>query len=177
MTRPASQAVLLQRSEETYGSLLTALDLLPEVTRSPTFQADVDNQSRSPRDILAHLHAWQRLFLGWYGEGMTGGSPAMPASGFSWRQTPQLNAEIWAEFRDSSYPEVRSLLDLTHHEVRAVVAAHGDVDLFTKGRYRWVGGTTLGSLLVSVTSSHYEWGLKTARDIRKTLPTTVADDL
>lgn len=33
-------------------------------------------------------------------------------------------------------------------------------ELFSKGTYDWVGGSTLGSYFVSVTSSHYDWAMK-----------------
>ena len=32
--------------------------------------------------------------------------------------------------------------------------------LFAKGTYTWVGGSTLGSYFVSCTSSHYDWAIK-----------------
>jgi len=32
-------------------------------------------------------------------------------------------------------------------------------ELFTKGIYKWIGGTSLGSYFVSSTSSHYDWAL------------------
>lgn len=33
-------------------------------------------------------------------------------------------------------------------------------ELFSKGAFSWVGGSTLGSYFVSVTASHYEWAMK-----------------
>lgn len=33
-------------------------------------------------------------------------------------------------------------------------------ELFTKGVYKWTGGTSLGSYFVSSTLSHYDWALK-----------------
>ena len=31
---------------------------------------------------------------------------------------------------------------------------------FSKGVYKWVGGSTLGSYFVSATASHYDWAMK-----------------
>lgn len=166
MPRPTSKAALLDLSRANLASMLDALDSLPAHTKSDTgFQADIDNQSRSPRDILTHIHAWHRLLLGWYSTGMAGGRPSMPAPGYTWRQTPALNAELWEEFRDTPYETALALIAATHGEVMAIIEAHDDEQLFTKQVYPWTGGTTLGSLCVSTTSSHYEWGRKTARDI------------
>jgi hypothetical protein len=33
-------------------------------------------------------------------------------------------------------------------------------ELFSKGTYKWVGGSTLGSYFVSNTASHYDWAMK-----------------
>ena len=37
---------------------------------------------------------------------------------------------------------------------------YSNEELFTKGVYKWVGGSTLGSYFVSTTSSHYDWAMK-----------------
>ena len=142
---------------------------LPAATRATAYQADIDNQCRSPRDVLTHLHAWHRLLLGWYSEGMAGGRPAMPAPGYNWRQTPALNHDIWEEFRGTSYNDAARLFEASHERVTELIERHDDAELFTKHHSTWTGGTTLGSLLTSVTSSHYEWGVRTLRNIRKVL--------
>ena len=60
----------------------------------------------SVKDLLAHLDAWHELFLGWEAEGSDGGKPAMPAPGFTWAQTPKLNADIHARTVDDRWNEV-----------------------------------------------------------------------
>lgn len=169
MTRPTTKSELLALSAANLERLVRAVDALPEATRASAFQAEIDNQSRSPRDVLAHLHAWHRLLLGWYAEGMAGGRPAMPAAGYTWRQTPELNRAIWEEFAHTEYAEVLGLLLASHARVTDLIERHDDEELFTKGRFAWTGGTTLGAFLVSATSSHYDWGVKTLRAISKTI--------
>jgi hypothetical protein len=44
---------------------------------------------------------------------------------------------------------------------------HSDEELFEKKRYQWTGTTSLGSYLVSATSSHYEWALKLIKRARR----------
>ncbi|MDR1911573.1 MAG: ClbS/DfsB family four-helix bundle protein, partial [Helicobacteraceae bacterium] len=39
-------------------------------------------------------------------------------------------------------------------------------ELFTKNKYEWTGTTSLGSYLISATSSHYDWGLKTIKPLK-----------
>ena len=41
--------------------------------------------------------------------------------------------------------------------------------LFAKGIYTWVGGSTLGSYFVSCTSSHYDWAIKKLKAHIKTV--------
>ncbi len=40
-------------------------------------------------------------------------------------------------------------------------------ELFSKGVYQWVGGSTLGSYFVSTTASHYDWAVKKLKAHRK----------
>jgi hypothetical protein len=41
--------------------------------------------------------------------------------------------------------------------VMGIIEKHSDHELFTKKLYKWTGSTSLGSYLVSNTSSHYTW--------------------
>lgn len=40
-------------------------------------------------------------------------------------------------------------------------------ELFQKNVYDWVGGGTIGSYFISVTSSHYDWAMKKIKAHRK----------
>ena len=40
-------------------------------------------------------------------------------------------------------------------------------ELFQKNVYDWVGGSTIGSYFISVTSSHYDWAMKKIKAHRK----------
>ncbi len=46
------------------------------------------------------------------------------------------------------------------YEVLELIEVFSNDELFTKGVYKWTGGTSLGSYFVSSTSSHYDWALK-----------------
>ena len=56
--------------------------------------------------------------------------------------------------------EATRLLAQSHREVLELVEDFSTDELFTKGIYKWTGGTSLGSYFVSSTSSHYDWALK-----------------
>jgi hypothetical protein len=49
----------------------------------------------------------------------------------------------------------------------ALIEKHTDEELFTKQKYKWTGTTSLGSYLVSATSSHYDWGIKQIKSLKK----------
>lgn len=117
----------------------------------------------SVKDLLAHLDAWHRLFLGWEAEGAAGHKPEMPAPGYTWAETPALNDEIWKAAADDPWDEVVARLRASYAEMVAVIEGYDADDLFAKRRYPWTGTTSVGSYAVSATSSHYAWASKLIR--------------
>jgi len=57
----------------------------------------------------------------------------------------------------------------SHDKVMQLIETFSNDELFSKGRYKWVGGTTLGQYCTSVTSGHYDWGMKKIKAHKKTL--------
>jgi hypothetical protein len=121
----------------------------------------------SLKDVLAHVRSWHLMFLGWEEEGRRGAKPEMPAPGFTWKMTPELNRALYEECKDEPWDEVVVGLQISHREVREVVSAYGD-DLFEKRKYPWTGSTSVGSYAVSATSSHYDWAAKLVRAFVRT---------
>ena len=48
-----------------------------------------------------------------------------------------------------------------------VIMEMSNEELFQKNVYDWVGGSTIGSYFISVTSSHYDWAMKKIKAHRK----------
>lgn len=132
---------------------MSAVTSLPSVSRE-TAGACGD---WSVKDILNHLHVWHELFFTWYREGMAGRKPAIPAPGFSFKDTPALNEKIYRDNKDLDYAEVVSRLGQSHRQAMDMLAGHTDDELFTKQRYAWTGSTSLGAYFIGSLSSHYEW--------------------
>lgn len=171
MSRPADKDALLAAAASEFAKLRAALDRFPDAQRLDiAWQAPLDDQSRNPRDVVAHLHAWQEMTLGWCAVGDAGGTPEVPGPGLTWRDLPALNADIWERFARTSYEEVWSALITTHERCLAAIDAHTDDQLFGRQQYAWTKSSTLGAYFVSSTSSHYVWGVKTLRAIAKHLP-------
>ncbi|AVZ40036.1 MULTISPECIES: ClbS/DfsB family four-helix bundle protein [unclassified Dietzia] len=174
MPRPTTKTALLEAAAGEYERLHLALDRFdPVVLADVTWEAEIEDTSRHPRDVLTHIHAWQLMALGWAETGDAGGTPAIPGEGRTWRETPAINAEIRERYLGTSYADAVDLLAGSHARCLAVISSHSDEDLFTRGRHAWTGSTTLGAYLVSATSSHYVWGCKTLRRIRRALPARV----
>lgn len=167
MARPTTKDSLLDACEREHHRLLALLQAMPESIReNADAQWPIQDRSRNPRDVLAHLHAWHLLMLGWYRAGMAGDRPPMPAAGFTWRQTPQLNDRIWEDHAGWSYPQAMQAYLESRERCLALIRAHTDEELFTKRRYPWTGSTSLGQYLVSATSSHDVWAVKTLKAIQ-----------
>ncbi|EGP9994849.1 ClbS/DfsB family four-helix bundle protein, partial [Listeria monocytogenes] len=103
----------------------------------------------------------------WYEVGMGGKKPFMPAEGFTWKTTPELNLVIWQKYQETDLAQARELLDETHNKEMVLIAGHSEEELFTKKYYKWTNTTSLGAIFISSTSSHYDWAIKKIRKFKK----------
>ncbi len=161
MPRPTTKQELLAQSHAQYAALGALIDGYSAADQQRAFKPGTMN--RNIRDVLAHLHHWHLLMQEWYAVGMKGGKPEMPAKGYTWATTPELNRWIHGQYNAMPMKKVRALFDHSHAEVTSLIERHTDAELFTKRRYAWTGSTSLGAYLVSCTSSHYDWALKLIR--------------
>lgn len=112
------------------------------------------------KDLFAHLTAWEALFLGWYRDGAEGKTPAMPAPGYKWNQTRDLNHEIWEAHKDEPWDEARASFDRSFGEVRTLVDGLSEQDLLEPERFAWTGKHPLTTYLGANTASHYATATK-----------------
>jgi uncharacterized protein (TIGR03083 family) len=148
--------------EKERGALETLLEALTdEQVTDPGVVGDW-----SVKDVLAHLIEWEQMCLGWHEAGLRGETPEIPAPGFKWNQTPQLNQHIYEKHRDRPLDEVLEQFQASHREILAVIQGLSNKELFTAGQFAWTKKNTLGAYMVSATSSHYLWARK---EIRKGL--------
>ena len=156
---------LLEQSQKNLDKLFEFIDGLEISQQNSEFPQGTMN--RNIRDVLAHLHHWHLLMLDWYRTGMAGDKPDMPAKGYTWKTTPELNKWIWEKYQSTRLDEARDYLKNSFRQIREIMETHSDEELFEKKRYQWTGTTSLGSYLVSATSSHYEWALKLIKKARR----------
>ncbi len=158
MPRPKSKPELIQLSNKNFENLMDWINALPENVQEKEFPKGTLN--RNIRDVIGHLHHWHLMFLDWYSEGMAGNKPEMPAKGYSWKSTPELNRWIQREYREIPLNKMKKMLVDSYYHIQSIIQQHSNNELFEKKKYKWTGSTSLGSYLVSATSSHYDWALK-----------------
>lgn len=158
MPKPKTKSELLQLSQKNFEKLFELIESRSEVDQLKEFLTPTMN--RNIRDVLAHLHHWHLMMLNWYEVGMSGEKPDMPAKGYTWRTTSDLNRWIRDHYQSVKLSEIKQLLSDSYHQVQKIIASHSNEELFEKKKYHWTGSTSLGAYLISNTSSHYDWAFK-----------------
>jgi hypothetical protein len=165
MPRPTNKHDLLEAMAIQFDALQIEVSAIAPSDRTITGVCE----HWSIKDILGHLDAWHEMFLLWESAGSAGEEIEMPAPGYTWKDTPALNEEIYLRIKDDGYGAVVDRLEHSYTRVRTVLESYADEDLATKRRYRWTGSTSVLSYAVSATSSHYDWARKLIRKFEKTL--------
>lgn len=168
MPRPTTKAELITAAEEKYKALLSLIDSLNEKELATAFDFSADpkkkeahwKRDKNLRDILIHLYEWQRLLLDWIATNQSGERKPFLPEPYNWRNYGQMNQVFWEKHQQTSLEEAKELLHTNQTEVLAFAQQFSNEELFTKGAFDWVGGTTLGSYFISATSSHYDWAMK-----------------
>jgi len=121
------------------------------------------------KDLLTHLTAWEQLFLGWYQAGARGETPVTPAPGhtWGWKSLDELNQRIFRQHQDESPVEAAQAFAASHEQVVALIQGLSEEELFTPGRYGWLGKATLAASIRANTYNHYRWATKLIRQWEK----------
>jgi hypothetical protein len=111
----------------------------------------------SVKDILAHLVAWERLFLDWYHTGIQGCSPATTPVGMSQRSIDALNQKIYEANQWRNLDEIIAEFHASYQQIVTVIEKIPERDMFVQGRFNWTGELTLADYIVGNTCNHYAW--------------------
>ena len=71
-----------------------------------------------------------------------------------------MNIEFWKKHQNTSLEDATMMFNKSHKKILKLIETFSNEELFLRGIYKWVGGSTLGSYFVSTTSSHYDWAIK-----------------
>ena len=165
MPRPKSKAELQRLSKENFQKLNDFIEQFSKEEQNKEFPEGTMN--RNIRDVLMHLHHWHLMMLNWYEIGMSGEKPEMPAKGYSWKTTPELNKWILEYYQKTKLDQAKQHLKESFKKIQKIIDSHSNEELFEKKKYKWTGTTSLGAYLISATSSHYDWALKLIRKAKK----------
>jgi len=146
MTETPSKRVLLERIErerEFWDGLVAEIGeehmLEPGATGDWTF-----------KDVVAHLNGWRsktlvRLDAAWHSQ--TPEAPPWPANLSEDDDTDEINAWIQQASRDKSLQEVLGEYQRSFQHMHDAVTALSDRDLFEPGRYTWLDGHSLATVI------------------------------
>jgi len=168
MGRPTNKKELLELAEVNFNKLLAFIEELPEEYKTKSYKNnELNERDKTISDVICHLHEWHLMMLNWYKVGMSGKKPAIPAEGYTFQTLPKLNQIIWEKYKGTELKKAITMFKKSYKDVMALIEKHNDDELFTKKKYNWTGTTSLGSYFISATSSHYDWGLKTIKPLKK----------
>ncbi|MDE6661849.1 MAG: ClbS/DfsB family four-helix bundle protein [Lachnospiraceae bacterium] len=175
MSRPTTKAGLLYAASTNYQKMNDLISTLTSEELSTPFDFSADEKKKEAhwkrdknlRDILIHLYEWHQLLLNWLPANMNGDNKPFIPEPYNWKTYGAMNVEFWKKHQDTTLEQAKDMLEKSHNEVMKLAESFSDEELFTKGVYKWVGGSVLGSYFISNTSSHYDWAMKKLKAHRK----------
>lgn len=175
MSRPTTKTELLTAAAENYEKLNTLISELTEkeLTTPFDFSGDVKRKEahwkrdKNLRDILVHLYEWHILLLDWVHSNQSGDKKPFLPKPYNWKTYGNMNVMFWKKHQNTSLEDAKDMLQKSHFEVMKLAESFSNEELFSKGVYDWVGGSTLGSYFVSNMSSHYDWAMKKLKAHKK----------
>ena len=175
MARPQTKKDLIEAAELNYGKLLKLIASMTEIELTTEFDFSADakkkeahwKRDKNLRDILIHLHEWHNLMLDWVANNKAGVHKPFLMEGYNWRTYGDMNIVFWKRNQEVSRDKALEQFKESHAKIMEQIQTMSNEELFQKNVYDWVGGSTIGSYFVSVTSSHYDWAMKKIKAHRK----------
>ena len=175
MGRPTTKEDLLEVAKNNFDSLFAFIDSMTEQELAIPFDFASDikkkeahwKRDKNLRDVLIHLYEWHQLQLSWVEANRKGEDKPFLPKPYNWRTISTMNGFFCKKHQSTSLNEAKEMLKQSHKEMLELAEEFSNEELFSKGIYKWVGGSTLGSYFVSNTSSHYDWALKKLKAHRK----------
>lgn len=168
MGRPTSKKDLISAAETNFEKLNDLITSMSVTELQTLFDFSADEKKKEAhwqrdknlRDVLIHLYEWHQLVLNWVSSNIKGEElPFLPPP-YNWKSYGAMNVRFWEKHQNTSLKDAERMYGQSHEDVMYLAEEFSDEELFTKNVFPWVGGSTLGSYFVSVTSSHYDWAMK-----------------
>ena len=168
MVRPQTKENLMIAAKENFEKLNTLISKMSDKELTTPFDFSKDEKKKEAhwkrdknlRDVLIHLYEWHQLILNWVESNQKGEEKPFLPEPYNWRTYGDMNVEFWKKHQNTSLEDATRNLEKSHKDVLELAEKFTNEELFSRKIYKWVGGSTLGSYLVSTTSSHYDWAIK-----------------
>ncbi len=168
MARPKTKEELVEVSNSNFDKLWQVIDSLSEHELNTVFDFSKDEKKKDAhwgrdkniRDILIHLYEWHQLAIHWVSKNKAGEKASFLPEPYTFKTTAAMNGMFWEKHQDTSYEKSVEMLKGSHDELMKIIDDFTNEELFTKKYFDWTGSTSVGSYLVSATSSHYDWAIK-----------------
>ncbi|MEX2227037.1 MAG: ClbS/DfsB family four-helix bundle protein [Dehalococcoidia bacterium] len=142
---------------------------LAEITRSSrgALEAELaqlsDEQMLTPgvvddwsvKDVLAHISAWERMFIDWIDALMRGDKPDRPEF-FTDEWTDKVNARVYWAHRTDSLEVVLAEFHAMHEVMMEFIEGLSEEDLFDHARFPWANGREMAPWLRANADEHYD---------------------
>lgn len=109
----------------------------------------------SVKDLLVVRAWWTERVVDWIEAGRQDEAPVTPAEGYSWRETPRLNADVVRAARGDSYAAVRTRLDRGFERAMGTIERLDDRELLDVGVFAWAGNYPLARWISINTARQY----------------------
>lgn len=127
----------------------------------------------SVKDILAHLTAWERLFLDWFHAGVQGSCSTTLPVAMSKGAIATLNQQIYEKNQWRSLEDILDEFHASFQQTVTIIEEIPEGDMFGRGRFSWTGKLTLSDYIAGNTCNHYAWAKS---QIRKWAKRGVSED-
>jgi hypothetical protein len=125
------------------------------------------------KDLLAVRTWWTENVLDWIEAGRRGESPTAPAPGYTWKETPRLNADVVEAAKSEPFRKICARLEKGFARVLATIDALDDTELLQVGVFDWAGNWPIARWISVNTARQYT----TARTlIRRALQNATAEN-
>lgn len=111
----------------------------------------------SVKDILAHLMAWEKLFLTWYESGIKNVIPEITPVGMNRKSIAAVNEHIFHQYEQWRLEKVLAEFRISYKTVLEIIEEISEEDIFMERRFYWTGHLLLAQYISGNTCDHYAW--------------------
>lgn len=175
MPRPQTKEDLINAAQSNYDKLQELIQSLTERELETEFDFSKDDSKKEAhwsrdknlRDVIVHLQEWHQLLLDWVENNKNGVRKPFLMEGYNWKTYGAMNVVFMKRNLHIPLEMALEKFQDSHQAIMENIKGATNEELFQKDVFDWVGGSTIGSYYVSVTSSHYDWAMKKIKAHRK----------